>query len=45
MTTCLSDEKTMKEAYSAMCDGYLVKPINRQKMTGMLQELKFTPPG
>jgi two-component system chemotaxis response regulator CheY len=41
MTTCLSDEQTMKDAYSALCDAYLVKPINRQKMTGVLQELKL----
>jgi two-component system chemotaxis response regulator CheY len=37
MTTALSNMKNVSQAYSALCDAYLVKPIDRQKL---LQELR-----
>jgi two-component system chemotaxis response regulator CheY len=37
MTTVLGDMKSICEAYSSLCDAYLVKPIGQNKL---LQELR-----
>ena len=40
MTTSLGDVKNVAAAYMAMCDGYLVKPVDKAKLLGLLDELK-----
>ena len=37
MTTALSDMKSIKEAFQNLCDGYLVKPIEKEKL---IEEIK-----
>jgi two-component system chemotaxis response regulator CheY len=37
MTTALGNIKNVSQAYSSLCDAYLVKPLDRQKL---LQELR-----
>jgi two-component system chemotaxis response regulator CheY len=39
MTTALSDLDNVTTAYRELCDGYLVKPISREKLVGLLKEL------
>lgn len=39
MTTALRDLDNVTHAYRELCDGYLVKPILREKLVGMLKEL------
>jgi len=39
MTTALRDLDNVTNAYRELCDGYLVKPILREKLVGMLKEL------
>lgn len=39
MTTVLRDLDSVTNAYRQLCDGYLVKPISRDKLTGLLREL------
>jgi two-component system chemotaxis response regulator CheY len=40
MTTALGDVKNVAAAYQELCDGYLVKPIDKAKLIGLLDELK-----
>ena len=40
MTTALGDIKSVSSAYDELCDGYLVKPIDKGKLIGLLEELK-----
>jgi two-component system chemotaxis response regulator CheY len=40
MTTALGDVKNVAAAYQALCDGYLVKPVDKGKLLGLLDELK-----
>ena len=40
MTTGLGDVKNIAAAYHALCDGYLVKPVDKGKLLGLLDELK-----
>jgi two-component system chemotaxis response regulator CheY len=40
MTTALGDVKNVSAAYQELCDGYLVKPIDKAKLIGLLAELK-----
>jgi AmiR/NasT family two-component response regulator len=40
MTTALDDVKNVAAAYKALCDGYLVKPVDKGKLLGLLDELK-----
>ena len=40
MTTALGDLKNVTAAYKALCDGYLVKPVDKAKLLGLLDELK-----
>jgi two-component system chemotaxis response regulator CheY len=39
MTTALRDLENVTNAYRELCDGYLVKPIVREKLVGLLKEL------
>jgi two-component system, chemotaxis family, chemotaxis protein CheY len=39
MTTALHDLENVTEAYRELCDGYLVKPILRDKLVALLSEL------
>jgi two-component system, chemotaxis family, chemotaxis protein CheY len=39
MTTALRDIENVTVAYRELCDGYLVKPILRQKLVALLKEL------
>jgi two-component system chemotaxis response regulator CheY len=39
MTTALRDIENVTAAYRELCDGYLVKPIARDKLVGLLKEL------
>ena len=39
MTTALRDLDNVTNAYRELCDGYLVKPILRDKLVGLLKEL------
>jgi two-component system chemotaxis response regulator CheY len=38
MTTCLDDSDNIKMAFREQCEGYLVKPIDREKLINKLQE-------
>jgi two-component system, chemotaxis family, chemotaxis protein CheY len=40
MTTALGDIKNVTSSYDALCDGYLVKPIDKAKLIALLDELK-----
>jgi len=39
MTTALRDIENVTNAYRELCDGYLVKPIVRDKLVSLLKEL------
>lgn len=39
MTTALSDFKNVAEAFKSQCEGYLVKPIRKEKLLKTIQEL------
>ena len=39
MTTALDDSDNIKTAFKEQCEGYLVKPIDRQKLIEKLKEL------
>jgi two-component system, chemotaxis family, chemotaxis protein CheY len=39
MTTALRDIENVTTAYRELCDGYLVKPIQRDKLIALLREL------
>ncbi len=41
MTTALNDLKNVSEAYKALCDDYLVKPISREKLLETIREFGF----
>lgn len=41
MVTGLNDMKHVMAAYSDLCDGYLVKPINQESLVKMLHDLKL----
>ena len=41
MTTCLDDSDNIKVAFREQCEGYLVKPIDRQKLIQKLQEFNL----
>jgi len=41
MITALSDKDNVLEAFRQACDGYLVKPIEREKLTGLLRTFKL----
>lgn len=39
MTTALEDHTTIRRAFNASADGYVVKPIEKQKLFKLLEEL------
>jgi two-component system, chemotaxis family, chemotaxis protein CheY len=39
MVTALSDNKSIMEAFRSQCEGYIVKPISKEKMIEQLAEL------
>ncbi len=39
MTTALNDMQNVKNAYHSLCDGYLVKPISKEKLIEEIQKL------
>lgn len=41
MTTALNSPSQIMTAFREQCDGYLVKPINKQKLYDLLQELEL----
>jgi len=41
MTTALNDMKNVSTAYNALCDGYLVKPIEKARLTELLGKMKL----
>jgi two-component system chemotaxis response regulator CheY len=41
MTTALRDIENVTMAYRELCDGYLVKPILREKLVALLKELEL----
>lgn len=41
MTTAMSQLDDVSKAFSALCDGYLVKPIDGQKLLGELRKLEL----
>jgi two-component system chemotaxis response regulator CheY len=43
MTTALKDAKNVMTAFRELCDGYLVKPIDKAKLLKYLAELGFIP--
>jgi two-component system, chemotaxis family, chemotaxis protein CheY len=43
MTTALRDIENVTSAYRELCDGYLVKPIMRDKLVPLLKELALLP--
>ena len=45
MTTCVDSPRAVIEAYyRGGCTSYLVKPVEKSKLLGLLQELDLTPP-
>ena len=43
MVTALSDYRSISEAHWHLCDGYLVKPIDRSVLVKTLEDLKLIP--
>jgi two-component system, chemotaxis family, chemotaxis protein CheY len=43
MTTAMGDVKNVAAAYDELCDGYLVKPIDKAKLIALLEELQLSP--
>jgi len=43
MTTALRDIENVASAYRELCDAYLCKPIEREKLVGLLGELDLLP--
>ena len=41
MTTALGDVKSVNAAFTSLCDGYLTKPINKEKLVEELRKLKL----
>ena len=41
MTTALKDNTNIMEAFRSQCEGYLVKPIKREKLLEKIKELGF----
>jgi two-component system chemotaxis response regulator CheY len=42
MTSALGDMKNVTSAFRELCDGYLVKPVDRSKLIELLKELHLT---
>ena len=44
MTTALDDVGNVMSAFDGLCDGYLVKPIEREKLEKMLEQFELRQP-
>lgn len=44
MTTALDDLKSVSEAFFGLCDGYLTKPIEKNRLVKELRELNLLAP-
>ena len=44
MTTALDDHESIMDAFGAQCEGYLVKPIDRNKLYDQLASLGIEKP-
>ena len=44
MTSALEDHKNIRQAFSSSADGYVVKPIEKQKLMSLIEELGFEIP-
>ncbi|HVM60244.1 MAG TPA: response regulator [Verrucomicrobiae bacterium] len=44
MTTCLSDSKNILGSFEQQCDGYIVKPVEKDKLVQLLCELDLVMP-
>ena len=42
MTTVLDDRENIMEAFRSQCDGYILKPIDRQKLKDMIESLEIS---
>ena len=43
MTTAMGDVKSVNAAFNSLCDGYLTKPIHKEKLVEELRKLKLIP--
>lgn len=43
MTTALNDKKSVNQAFELGCQAYAAKPINRQKLTEVMNKLGISP--
>lgn len=41
MTSTLSDSDNIKEAFREQCESYLIKPVDKEKLTKILSEFKL----
>ena len=41
MTTALDDMSNISKAFENLCDGYLVKPVKKEKLLGELNKMKL----
>jgi len=41
MTTVLDDRESIMEAFRSQCDGYILKPIDRQKLMDLIDSLEL----
>jgi len=41
MTTAVDDVKNVMKSFNSLCDAYLFKPINTQKLLGHIRELRL----
>lgn len=45
MTSSLGDSENIIESFHSRCDAYLIKPVDRKRLSGALQRLGFKPDG
>jgi len=45
MTSALDDPENIRRAFLAQCEGYLTKPIDREKLLDLLRSLDLIPAG
>jgi len=45
MTTAMNDADVIMESFNARCDGYIVKPVRKEKLFEEIESLGFLPKG
>jgi two-component system chemotaxis response regulator CheY len=45
MTTAMNDADVIMESFNARCDGYIVKPVRREKLFEEIENLGFITKG